>query len=156
MSHCVVSGFLQENNKNIIIDEGLDIGYLVHLLDSNISTIRENSLIAVSILAKSDFGKPCLVGEGVNVIAPLIRLLESGTSVANEKAAEALLRLTVVSWEPNHIDRENAWAVSAYSGLSPLVKICRQGSLELQAIGSAFPCHLISASSCFAISSRVL
>jgi len=103
--------FLQENNKNIIIDEGLDIGYLVHLLDSNIFTIRENSVIAVSILAKSDSGKPCLVGEGVNVIAPLIRLLESGTSVANEKAAEALLGLTVVSWEPNHIDRENAWAV---------------------------------------------
>lgn len=128
---------LQENDKDIVRDEGLDIGYLVHLLDSNIATIREYSVLAVSILAKSDACKACLVGEGVNVIAPLIRLLESGTSVASEKAAEALLGLTVVSWEVNHIDRENAWAVSAYGGLSPLIKICRNGSSELQAFGSA-------------------
>lgn len=128
---------LQENQKDIVIDEGLDIGYLVHLLDSNIAIIREYSVLAVSILAKSDACKACLVGEGVNVLAPLIRLLESGTSVANEKAAEALLGLTLASWEVNHIDRENAWAISAYGGLSPLIKICRQGSLELKAIGSA-------------------
>lgn len=128
---------LQENQKDIVIDEGLDIGYLVHLLDSNIAIIREYSVLAVSILAKSDACKACLVGEGVNVLAPLIRLLESGTSVANEKAAQALLGLTLASWEVNHIDRENAWAISAYGGLSPLIKICRQGSLELKAIGSA-------------------
>jgi vacuolar protein 8 len=63
--------------------------------------------------------------------------LESGTSVGKEKAAEALLGLTVVNRELIQIDMENAWAISSHGGLSALVKICRHGSLELQAIGSA-------------------
>jgi vacuolar protein 8 len=115
----------------------VDIGYLVHLLDSNIVTIREYSAIAVSILVQSEACKACLIGECFGVVAPLIRLLESGTSVGKEKAAEALLGLTVVNRELIQIDMENAWAISSHGGLSALVKICRHGSLELQAIGSA-------------------
>lgn len=105
-----------------------DIGFLVHLLDSNVALIREQSTVAVSILARSDSCKACsLLGEG-SAVAPLVRVLESGSSLAKEKAAEALHALTLDN-------SENSWAVCANGGVSDLVNVCRSADPELQAIG---------------------
>jgi hypothetical protein len=43
-----------EDDIIIVADEKLDIGFLVHLLYSIIVTIRECSVVAVSILVQSD------------------------------------------------------------------------------------------------------
>ncbi|XP_057850009.2 vacuolar protein 8 [Cryptomeria japonica] len=105
-----------------------DIGYLVHLLDSNVAVLREQSTVAVSILARSDSCKACsLLGEG-SVVAPLVRVLESGSSLAKEKAAEALHALTVDN-------SENSWAVCANGGVSDLVNVCHSADTELRATG---------------------
>ena len=125
----------------------------MHLLYANIITIKECSVVAVSILIQSDACKARLVGEGV--IASLIRILESGSCVAKKKAAEALLALTVDSEKESihlelnqtlgichcnhgqHIDKENASAITGYGGLSALVESCKYGSPDGLAIGSA-------------------
>lgn len=71
---------LAEDDKNAVLvaREG-DIGYLVHLLDSNIAVIRELAAMAVSVLSLTDGCKHILVVEGA--LGPLVRLLESGSSL---------------------------------------------------------------------------
>lgn len=54
----------------------------------------------VLILLESGACKVCLVGEGVSVIATLIRLLESGTSVRKEKASYDSVGIDYCEWGP--------------------------------------------------------
>lgn len=118
---------LAEDDKNAVLVAGEgDIGYLVHLLDSNITVIRELAAMAVSVLSLTDGCKHILVVEGA--LGPLVRLLESGSSFCKEKAAAAIEGLTS--------NAENAWGVAAYGGVSVLIHICKSGTPAAQAMAA--------------------
>eukprot|EP01018_Ginkgo_biloba_P037605 Gb_11306 [translate_table: standard] len=118
---------LTDDDKNAILvaNEG-DIGYLVHLMDSNMLVLREQASVAVSMLALTDGCRHSLVVEGS--LGPLVRLLDSGSSLSKEKAAAAIEGLTSNS--------ENAWAVAAYGGVSALINACRSGTPGVQAMAA--------------------
>uniref|UniRef100_A0A0C9RKX7 TSA: Wollemia nobilis Ref_Wollemi_Transcript_13044_2567 transcribed RNA sequence n=1 Tax=Wollemia nobilis TaxID=56998 RepID=A0A0C9RKX7_9CONI len=111
----------------VVAKEG-DIGYLVHLLDSNVGGVREQAVAAVAALAQA-CERGVFRDEGV--VAPLVRLLDGGDGgdgrgFVVEKAAEALRGLTA--------NPENAWAVAANDGLAALVRICQHGPDDLHKI----------------------
>ena len=54
----------------------------------------------VLILLELGACKVCLVGEGVSVIATLIRLLESGTSMRKEKDSYDSIGIDYCEWGP--------------------------------------------------------
>ncbi|XP_068668686.1 protein ARABIDILLO 2-like [Aristolochia californica] len=113
-------GLAEGKNVHVVSDEG-DLPYLIHLLDSGSypSSIREQAVSAVALLTTaSDSAKTILFEEGV--LGPLLRLLESGSSAVKEKAAAAVYAITS--------DPENAWAISAYGGVTALIDACRSGS----------------------------
>ncbi|XP_077217122.1 ARM repeat superfamily protein [Tasmannia lanceolata] len=116
---------LKEDDKNSVLvaessDNNNNIGYLIHLLDANNhSLIRELAVFAISILSiASDFSRKAVFEEGG--LGPLLRILESGSSVVKEKAGAAIEAITE--------DPENAWAVSAYGGVNALIEALRSGS----------------------------
>ncbi|KAK1311085.1 hypothetical protein QJS10_CPA08g00576 [Acorus calamus] len=108
-----------EKNSVIVAREG-NVECLIHLLDcGNHSLVREQAAEAVAILSSaSEFSRRLVFEEGA--LGPLLRLLESGSPVARQRAGAAVEAITS--------DPENAWAVSAYGGVSALVEACRTGS----------------------------
>lgn len=117
---------LAEDKKSasLVAKEG-NVAYLVHLLDlnNNNSSVREQALAAVSILASANDESRKSVFEGGG-LGPLLRIIETGSSAFKEKAAIAVEAITA--------DLENAWAISAYSGVSVLVEACRSSSPAAQ------------------------
>eukprot|EP01018_Ginkgo_biloba_P018512 Gb_40346 [translate_table: standard] len=84
---------MQEDDNNVLIVAGQgSVPVLVHLLDSNFIEIREIDVVIVCRLAQADSCEHLLVTEGV--LAPLVGLLESGSSLAKENASAALQALT--------------------------------------------------------------
>lgn len=117
---------LNEDEKSaaMVAKEG-NVAYLIHLLDmNNHPSIREQAALAVSILASaSDVSMKCVFEEGG--LGPLLRMIETGTTTLKEKATIAVEAITA--------DPENAWAISAYGGVSVLLEACRSGSPATQA-----------------------
>ncbi|KAF5746112.1 ARM repeat superfamily protein [Tripterygium wilfordii] len=112
-----------EKSAGVVAKEG-NVGYLVSLLDVNSHPlIRELAVLAVSLLASSsDESRKIVFEEGG--LGPLLRILETGSMVLKENSAIAVEALTA--------DPENAWAISAYSGVSVLTEACRSGSQATQ------------------------
>ncbi|XP_010277924.1 PREDICTED: vacuolar protein 8-like [Nelumbo nucifera] len=110
---------VQEDEKyvRIFVETGEIISLLVHFLESSEMEIQEESTMAISVISGFDSYKGVLVGAGV--IAPLVRVLESGKDLAKERAARALQKLTENS--------DNAWSVSAHGGVTVLLKFCTTG-----------------------------
>ncbi|KAG5234883.1 armadillo/beta-catenin repeat family protein [Salix suchowensis] len=98
----------------IPVEVGDIVNILVSLLDSVEMEIQQEAAKVVSVISGFDSYKSVLIGAGV--IGPLIRVLESGSETSKEGAASSLQKLTENS--------ENAWSVSAYGGVTALLKIC--------------------------------
>lgn len=112
-----------DKSSSLVAKEG-NVAYLIHLLDLNMnSSVREKALAAVSILASANDESRKSVFEGGG-LGPLLRIIETGSTAFKEKAAIAVEAITA--------DLENAWAISAYSGVSVLVEACRSSSPAAQ------------------------
>ncbi|KAJ4975896.1 hypothetical protein NE237_001002 [Protea cynaroides] len=103
-----------ENYVRIVIETSEIISVLVNFLEFPEIEIQEESAKAISVVAGFDSCRNPLVGAGS--IAPLIRILESGTNLGKERSARALQILTRNS--------DNAWSVSAHGGVTALLKLC--------------------------------
>ncbi|CAI9087626.1 OLC1v1021743C1 [Oldenlandia corymbosa var. corymbosa] len=88
--------------------------FLVNFLDSQEHEIQEEAAKAVSVIAGFEVYRGVLISAGI--IAPLIRILESGTELSKGFAANSLQKLTENS--------ENAWSISAHGGVTALLKLC--------------------------------
>ncbi|XP_043689720.1 vacuolar protein 8-like [Telopea speciosissima] len=107
-----------EKYVRIVIETGEIISLLVNFLEFPEIGIQEESAKAISVVAGFDTYRNLLVGAGI--IAPLIRVLESGTDLGKERAVRALQKLTENS--------DNAWSVSAQGGVTALLKLCTSGN----------------------------
>ncbi|KAK4439247.1 hypothetical protein Salat_0259600 [Sesamum alatum] len=107
---------IQEDDRYLKIALELDtfVNFLVNFLDLKDSEIQEESAKAVSLIAGFESYKSVLIGAGV--IAPLIRVLESGSDRSKTFAARCLMKVTENS--------DNVWSVSAHGGVTVLLKIC--------------------------------
>lgn len=119
-----------EVSSNLVAEEG-NVGYLIHLLDlSAHPSLREQAVSVISILAasSSDKARKCVFEEGA--LGPLLRIIESSSLAFKEKAVMAVESITA--------DPDNAWAISAYGGVSVLIDVCKSGSVVAQshAIGA--------------------
>ncbi|KAI3928293.1 hypothetical protein MKW98_023894 [Papaver atlanticum] len=103
-----------EKYVKIVIDTGEIVGILVEFLEFTEAEIQEESMKTISVIAGFDLYKGVLVGAGT--VAPLIRVLESGSDLGKERAARILQKLTENS--------DNAWLVSAHGGVTALLKMC--------------------------------
>ncbi|KVH96952.1 Armadillo [Cynara cardunculus var. scolymus] len=114
---------IQEDERYVKI--AMEIDGLVHVLlkflNSKEAGIQEEALKNVAIICGFDAYKSVLVGIGV--VAPLIRMLETGSDLGKELATRCLMKVTANS--------DNAWSVSAHGGASALLKICGSGCDDL-------------------------
>ncbi|KAJ8554566.1 hypothetical protein K7X08_025244 [Anisodus acutangulus] len=115
-----------EKSTGLVAKEG-HVGYLVNLLDLNTDpVIREHAVVAVSMLVSlSEQARKCVFEEGA--LGPLLRIIESGSVIMKEKAALSVEFITN--------DPENAWAISAYGGVSVLLELIKSGSVSAQIHG---------------------
>ncbi|GFQ02312.1 vacuolar protein 8 [Phtheirospermum japonicum] len=107
---------VQEDERYVKIAVEVDgfVNSLVNFLDSQENEIQEEACKSVSLISDfSDF-KTVLIGAGI--IAPLIRVLETGTELGKIFAARCLMKVTENS--------DNVWSVSAHGGVPALLKIC--------------------------------
>lgn len=115
---------MKEDEKNVLAVIGRsNIASLVQLLTATSPRIREKTVTVICSLAESGSCESWLVSEGV--LPPLIRLVESGSTVGKEKATIALQRLSMLS--------ETARSIVGHGGVRPLVEICRTGDSVSQA-----------------------
>ncbi|KAK9085069.1 hypothetical protein Sjap_025480 [Stephania japonica] len=112
-----------EKYVKIVVETSEILGQLVNFLELGSVEIQEQSAKIMLVIAGFDSYKSALVGAGV--IAPLIRVLESGSEMGKEMAAKVLKKLTENS--------DNSWSVSANGGVTALLKLCANfnGSQEL-------------------------
>lgn len=123
-------GLLQEDDKNVLIAvaQGV-VPVLVRLLDSSSSSeIKEKAVTAISRVSKVDSSKHVLIAEGLLLLHNLLRVLESGSGFAKEKACIALQALSHT--------KENAWAIGSRGGISSLLDICQVGTPNSQAVAA--------------------
>lgn len=110
---------IQEDERYVKI--AMEIDGLVHVLVKFINSkeigIQEEALKSVATICGFDSYKSVLVAIGV--VAPLIRVLESGSDLGKELSTRCLMKVTANS--------DNAWSVSAHGGASALLKICGSG-----------------------------
>ncbi|KAF9594897.1 hypothetical protein IFM89_035058 [Coptis chinensis] len=120
---------VQEDDKYVkIVTEADDlISLLVNFLQVAEIGIQEESAKAVSVIVQSNSYRSILVGAGI--IAPLIRVLESGSELGKERAAMALQKLTENS--------ENAWSVSGQGGVTAVIRICSTSDSKGETIRAA-------------------
>ncbi|XP_072986450.1 protein CELLULOSE SYNTHASE INTERACTIVE 1 [Typha latifolia] len=125
-----LSEILHEDERYVKIaaDEGSD-GYsiLVNLLENEDMGVQEEASEAVSVIAGLDSYRGSLVVAGV--IAPLIQVLEIGSSLAKERAAKAMKCLTE--------NADNAWSVCAHGGVTAMLKICSDSDSSAELVCSA-------------------
>lgn len=121
-------------HSSIVASEG-DIPCLIRLLDRESSAIREQAVLAVSILASaSDSSRRAIFDEGG--LGPLLRLLDAASTPVKEHATAAVEAITA--------DPENAWAVSAYGGIPALIDACRSGSPAIRAYASGVLTNVVT------------
>ncbi|KAF5464176.1 hypothetical protein F2P56_014270 [Juglans regia] len=115
---------MREEEKNVLAVLGRsNIAALVQLLTATSPRIREKTVSLICSLAESGSCESWLVSEGV--LPPLIRLVESGSSVGKEKATISLQRLSM--------SLEIARAIVGHGGVRPLIEICSTGDSVSQA-----------------------
>ncbi|KAI3773540.1 hypothetical protein L1987_48070 [Smallanthus sonchifolius] len=122
---------IQEDDKNVLIAvaQGV-VPVLVRLLDSGSSPeIREKTVTAIARVSTVDSSKHVLVAEGLLLLHYLIKILESGSGFAKEKACITLQTLT--------LSKENARAIESRGGISSLLEICQSGTPTSQASAAA-------------------
>lgn len=107
---------IQDDERYMKIAVEIDgfVNLAVNFLDFQESEVQEEAARAVCWMAGFHHCKSVLIGGGV--IAPLIRVLESGSELSKEFAARCLMKVTENS--------DNVWAVSAHGGVTALLKIC--------------------------------
>ncbi|XAR53676.1 hypothetical protein NMG60_11022321 [Bertholletia excelsa] len=120
---------IREDEKFIKIALEMDsfAGLLVNFLLSQEVELQEEAAKGVSVIAGFDSYKGLLVRGGV--IAPLIRVLESGSEVGREMSTRCLMKLTENS--------DNVWSVSAHGGVTALLKICSNYNSRGELVGLA-------------------
>ncbi|KAJ0261834.1 Uncharacterized protein HA466_0048740 [Hirschfeldia incana] len=109
---------LQGDDKNVMIAvaQGV-VPVLVRLLDSS---LKEKSVAAISRISAVESSRHVLIAEGLSLLNHLLRVLESGSGFAKEKACVALQALS--------FSKENARAIGCRGGISSLLEICQDGS----------------------------
>ncbi|KAI3889345.1 hypothetical protein MKW92_040555 [Papaver armeniacum] len=122
-------GLLQEDDKNVLIAvaQGV-VPVLVKLLDSSCLEIKEKSVFAISRVSLVDSSKHVLIAEGVLLLNHLLRVLESGSGFAKEKACVTLQALS--------FSRENARGIGCRGGICSLLAICQSGTPSSQAVAA--------------------
>uniref|UniRef100_A0A5B7B277 Putative ARM repeat superfamily protein isoform 1 n=1 Tax=Davidia involucrata TaxID=16924 RepID=A0A5B7B277_DAVIN len=123
-------GLLQEDDKNVLIAvaQGV-VPVLVRLLDSSSSSeIKEKTVTAISRVSTVDSSKHALIAEGLVLLNNLLRVVESGSGFAKEKACIALHALSY--------SKENARAIGSRGGISSLLEICQAGTPSSQAVAA--------------------
>ncbi|PRQ28736.1 hypothetical protein RchiOBHm_Chr5g0006221 [Rosa chinensis] len=111
----------------VVVEQSEVVGLLIGFLDSNEVGIQDGSAKIVALVAGFGLCKGVLIGAGV--IAPLIRVLESGSESGKEGAARSLQRLTE--------NGDNGWSISAHGGVTALLKLCECGESSGGLVGSA-------------------
>jgi HEAT repeat protein len=107
---------LEKDEKSVLSVLGrANVSAMVQLLTASSPRVREKAATAVCHVAESCEG--LLMSE--DVLPPLIRLAESGSLIAREKAAVTLQRLSV--------SHDTARAIVGHGGASPLMEICQTG-----------------------------
>ncbi|XP_015882248.2 uncharacterized protein LOC107418090 [Ziziphus jujuba] len=120
-------GLLQEDDKNVMIAvaQGI-VPVLVRLMDSSSSPeMKEKTVAAISRVSMVDSSKHVLIAEGLLLLNHLLRVLDSGSGFAKEKACIALQALS--------FSKENARAIGSRGGISSLLEICNSGTPGSQA-----------------------
>ncbi|KAM7480192.1 hypothetical protein LguiA_028405 [Lonicera macranthoides] len=123
-------GLLQEDDKNVLIAvaQGV-VPVLVRLLDSSsLYEIKEKAVTAIARVSKVESSKHVLIAEGLVLLNDLLRVLESGSGFAKEKACIALQVLSN--------SKENARAIVSRGGISSLLLICEGGTPNSQAVAA--------------------
>ncbi|KAL4584704.1 hypothetical protein LXL04_009312 [Taraxacum kok-saghyz] len=131
-------GLLQEDDKNVLIAvaQGV-VPVLVRLLDSSsTSEIKEKTVTAIARVSTVDSSKHVLIAEGLLLLHHLLRILESGSGFAKEKACITLNALSNT--------KENARAIGSRGGISSLLEICLAGTPNSQAIAAGVLRNLAS------------
>ncbi|KAL1814558.1 hypothetical protein DCAR_0518716 [Daucus carota subsp. sativus] len=126
-----LNDLLQEDDKNVLIAvaQGI-IPVVLRLLDSNSSPqLKENAVVLISRVSVLDSSKHVLIAEGLTLIQDLIRVLESGSGFAKEKACIVLEALSQT--------KENARAISSRGGIFTLLDICQGGTPNCQAVAAS-------------------
>ncbi|RZC17425.1 U-box domain-containing protein 11 isoform A [Glycine soja] len=123
-------GLLQEDDKNVTIAvaQGV-VPVLVRLLDSPPSDTKEKTVAAISKVSTVESAKSVLLAEGLLLLNHLLRVLDSGSGFAIEKACIALRALSLT--------KENARAIGSRGGISSLLEICQAGTPGAQASAAA-------------------
>ncbi|KAL4325172.1 hypothetical protein GQ457_11G029460 [Hibiscus cannabinus] len=130
-------GLLQEDDKNVMIAvaQGV-VPVLVRLLDSSCLEMKEKTVAAISRVSTVESSKHVLIAEGLLLLNHLLRVLESGSGFAKEKACIALQALT--------FSKENARAIGSRGGISSLLEICQAGTPGSQAFAAGVLKNLAS------------
>jgi hypothetical protein len=122
---------LNEDDKNVTIAvaQGV-VPVLVRLLDSSSSSdMKEKTVAAISRVSVVESGKNNLLAEGLLLLNHLLRVLDSGSGLAIEKACITLQALSFT--------RDNARAIGSRGGISSLLGICQGGTPGSQASAAA-------------------
>ncbi|XP_068666145.1 U-box domain-containing protein 4-like isoform X2 [Aristolochia californica] len=101
---------------------------IVKLLDSSCVEIKEKAVSAIARVSVLESSKHVLVAEGILLLNHLLRVIESGTGPAKEKACIALQALS--------FSKDNAHAIGCRSGISSLLEICIAGTPGSQAVAA--------------------
>ncbi|KAI3785915.1 hypothetical protein L1987_45041 [Smallanthus sonchifolius] len=131
-------GLLQEDDKHVLIAvaQGV-VPVLVRLLDSSSTPeIKEKTVTAIARVSTVDSSKHVLIAEGLLLLHHLLRVLESGSGFAKEKACIVLHALSHT--------KENARAIGSRGGISSLLEICEAGTPNSQAIAAGVLRNLAS------------
>ncbi|XWS47763.1 hypothetical protein CRYUN_Cryun13aG0012900 [Craigia yunnanensis] len=131
-------GLLQEDEKNVMIAvaQGV-VPVLLRLLDwSSLLEIKEKTVAAISRVSTVESSKHILIAEGLLLLNLLLRVLESGSGFAKEKACIALQALS--------FSKENARAIGSRGGISSLLEICQAGTPGSQAFAAGVLKNLAS------------
>ncbi|XP_076882290.1 uncharacterized protein LOC143530708 [Bidens hawaiensis] len=120
----------QGNDKHVLIAVALGVvPVLVRLLDSTSAPqTKEKAVTAIARVSAVDSSKHVLHSEGLVLLHHLLRVLESGSGFAKEKACVVLLALSQT--------KENARAIGCRGGISSLLEICEAGTPNSQAIAA--------------------
>ncbi|KAG9446274.1 hypothetical protein H6P81_012402 [Aristolochia fimbriata] len=120
---------LNEDDKNVLIAVAQGaVPVIVKLLDSSSVEIKEKAVSAIARVSVLESSKHVLVAEGILLLNHLLRVIESGTGPAKEKACVALQALS--------FSKENARAIGCRGGISSLLEICLAGTPGSQAVAA--------------------
>ncbi|XP_074279913.1 uncharacterized protein LOC141605148 [Silene latifolia] len=125
---------MKEDEKNVLTVLGRsNVTALVQLLTVTSPGIREKTVGVICSLIESGSCENWLVSEGV--LPPLIRLVESGSTTAKQKATISLQRLSM--------SNETGRTIVGHGGIRPLIEICKNGD-SISQVASACTLRNIS------------